>query len=300
MENFRRNWVIVMMLIAINSLFVSGNHAFAEGYIPMLREGRVWEYRGFGGYRDGPDRQPTAVYHYLKLDGCEKLNGESYSRAVLFKTTIAEIHEDRSESILSTEDRDQTLYFLRESEGKVYVLKSEGGQLVDRVDSKPDNLSLYDVVVYDWTLEDGDPWRYGEVSGFSADECPKVMYGEPVQVGPDECRVMNFNTMAYVTFIEGIGVLANGSFGDYTFDIPVHLTPWINLDKPGIDSYLARVCDDGQLVYDAPVDYLNSVVSVGEEADLSEKVFYDLAGRAVTGKLSSGIYIHEGKKIMVR
>lgn len=107
MENFRRNWVIVMMLIAINSLFVSGNHAFAEGYIPMLREGRVWEYRGFGGYRDGPDRQPTAVYHYLKLDGCEKLNGESYSRAVLFKTTIAEIHEDRSESILSTEDRDQ-------------------------------------------------------------------------------------------------------------------------------------------------------------------------------------------------
>jgi len=273
--------------------------AAEETYVPMIREGRVWEYAGFGGFKEGSDRVPMSVYHFIKFDDCVNVNGETYRRAVLFKTVFTE-KRDGSENVLSVESRDLTLYFMRESDAKVYVLRADNGRIVDYIDPAADNSSLHEEVVYDWTLNEGDPWRYGEMSGRVEDFCPKVMYGESVFIGSDKCRVMNFSTMSYVCFIEGIGVLDNGSLGDYTFDIPTHLEPWINLEKPGIDSHLSRVYDNDELVYGKPVEYSNSVTSVCMENDQEKELIYDLYGRAVTERLERGIYIQGGRKIIIK
>ena len=74
--------------------------AEGEAYVPMIREGRVWEYSGFGGFKEEPDQTPMFVYHFIKFDGSVHLNGETYSRAVLFKTILTERPDDDTEKNL--------------------------------------------------------------------------------------------------------------------------------------------------------------------------------------------------------
>lgn len=289
--------IIYLLVIVFIALSIRMS---AEKYVPTIREGRVWEYSGFGGYVEGSDHVPMHVYHFIKFDGYVSVNGETYSRAVLFKRIFTEKRDGESENVLSEESKDMTLYFLREADAKVYVLKTGNGTLVNRIDAVTDNPALYEEVIYDWSLNDGDIWNHGEMSELPEEDCPRVAYGTPVLVGLDKCRVMSFSKIDIITFIEGVGVLRNGSIGDYFLDVPVHLQHWINLEKPGIDSYLLRVYDEDKLVYGNPVNYASSVKSVGTESGQSGEVIYDLSGRVVTERVERGIYIQGGKKLIIK
>ena len=129
---------------------------------------------------------------------------------------------------------------------------------------------------------------------------------EPIMIDGYPCSRLayigeNGDTLAYV--VEGIG------FDSY--DMGDLLTPFTRKPDPNADYQewcgLSHVVKDGQIIYkgmryrDGAFDGVNEVVNDKTKRTLDPR-YYDLTGRCVGTEVPTtpGIYIHQGKKIVVR
>ena len=129
---------------------------------------------------------------------------------------------------------------------------------------------------------------------------------EPVEIEGVSCRrwvIMGEDGGALAYVVEGIG------FDSY--DMGDLLTPFTCRPDPEADYQewcgLSHVIKDGQIIYKG-MRYRNGVVT-GVEDLMTDKTsrpldprYYDLMGRALGTEVPTtpGIYIHQGKKVMVR
>ena len=242
----------------------------ASDYVPMIREGRVWEYTAQGTYTD-----PNCTYiHYLKFDGNRvEANGKTYNRVVLFKTNAyrpKQLSEDKWKvSLYSEEDRDDTMYYMREEDGRVYTLVqkeklSDTRESVTMVSEDPvnlpDNVSTDEFLVYDWNRQEGETmlypilssgWEIG--SGGDLDLVNMIIrYQTPVSVEGEECKVKRLENEVFwidMDVIEGIGPTFNGTLGALNFTMISGVPD--NSRYPMLQCRLNRVFDgEGNVVYE--------------------------------------------------
>lgn len=228
--------------------------ALAAEYVPMIREGRVWEYTGYSTVYDG------AAFHYMKFDGTETVDGTEYHRFVQFKSLV--FGENRK--LAYSNNSVSQVYYLREEPGKVFVLcEKNSGKIVNQEiasgDSGAGSPEYSEFKVYDFTLSDGATWEYPQAAGFSGVEggmSLDVKWETPVEIDGEQCRVMGFSNL-YVMgeddilyFIEGIGTTCNGILPAPNMDSVSGV--WDNTKEASIQSWLNRVFDsEGNVIYNS-------------------------------------------------
>lgn len=236
-------------LFTILLLSVSLLPAFAddETYVPMIREDRVWEYSGYSKVYDG------CVFHYMKFDGSETVNGMEYHRFVHFKTLIVNSDGEVAYRDYST----GPVYYLREEPGKVFVLcesdivvREEISQLAGRVEDP----KYSEFMAYDFEQLEGTEWGYpcmAAIDLISATIPAVVRWESPINIEGESCRVQRFEGIANekkVKFIEGIGTTFNGCLPAPNFDDMTGLAD--NTYSASLQSCLNRVLDGkGNVVY---------------------------------------------------
>ncbi len=269
------------------------------GYQPTVRDGRVWEYRSYGGHPDNDRNRGNYVYHFISFDGdVMEFDHRAYRVARIIRKVTTETSVDTPEFIVSDEVCDTPLYAMCEEKDRVYVLLDGEGEYVTHIGPDTDISGFHNKLLYDWTLGEGDLWTYDLFEGMSPESCPTVSYDDPVMIGGEECRVMNIDG---ISLIEGLGTTFNGSLGSYTFERTTCMEPWINTDRPGIDSSLVRVYDsEDNLLYGSPFVSGNSVDGIEADAAGSNAPVYDVFGRRVRSTIPGSVYIRGGKKFVAR
>ncbi|MDE6393532.1 MAG: hypothetical protein K2L59_09740 [Muribaculaceae bacterium] len=269
------------------------------GYQPTVRDGRVWEYRSYGGHPDSDRNRGNYVYHFISFDGdVMEFDHRAYRVARIIRKVTTETSTDVPEFIVSDEVCDTPLYAMCEEKDRVYVLLDGEGEYVTHIGPDTDTSGFHNKLLYDWTLGEGDLWTYDMFEGMSPEFCPTVSYEDPVMIGGEECRVMNIDG---ISLVEGLGTTFNGSLGSYTFERPTCLEPWINTERPGIDSSLVRVYDsEDNLLYGSPFVSGNSVDGIEADAAGSDAPVYDVFGRRIDTTVPGSVYIRGGKKFVAR
>lgn len=278
---------------------------FQVSSVELVRTDRVWEYWGWDG-------QSSIIYiHYVDFDDSNPLmfGGNAYLRSRIFKSIkCEEIHLTTNPiqlKVIEEEDRDYTLFYMREDEGKVYSLLTE-----DKNENNEAEYNYRDWLVYDWNKENHSEWCYYpewlRCSGYISEMSPThVKYLESIIIDGEECKRMTlgWNGSYFpedIVFIEGIGCDAGGSLGYPIFDKLAGVAD--NSKYPQIDSYLNKVYNSsGEEIFfneKNPVkisSQINKVLSDGLQKDFNT---YDLDGNIINQTIAGSIYIRDGKKFV--
>lgn len=154
-----------VVVMAIASVAV-GFFASASDYVPTVREDRVWQYHYVSG--DPMTEEYTSLVLESRFDGEAEFNGVTYH---CFKTEV--------KHVLYGESRLFPVYYMRESDGKVYLYTPDS-----RIDKESAVIgSTYlpaemkesgEVVVYDFTCSKGSV-----ISGVNAGVCSYTVVSAP-------------------------------------------------------------------------------------------------------------------------
>ena len=226
-----------------------------DGYRPMIRQDRTWEYLQI--HRDLSGTTDYALFR-MKFDGSEVKNGKEYSRFVYcgdrssWTTTI----DYNTGTTISTDtvtvpNDNTTVYYLREEPGKVFILFPHDD--VWGYDGKNYDVKKGDeVLLYDFTLKDGESftgfWASGDFAGGLVDYPVRAL--DPVKVAEEECRVFGMTKDFHgacdgYRFAEEAGCL---DFGTLAAPDGVLRTTGLTTT----DTHLQKIYDaDGNVVYDA-------------------------------------------------
>lgn len=303
----------------------------AFGYVPMICDGRVWEYGG--GYRTADER--GQVFHYMKFDEHVVVNGKTYTGFGVFNSKYYRYDNDDNTYILSKDvERDGPVWLLREEEGKVYILYSGKdvssqsaltGLTVETSWPISENLDMSDPeeygesILYDFSLAEGEKIRlplWSDVLKPEESYVFEVSYGEELLIGEEECRVQFFNDArdsstagsgpkqygpgsghSLPCAIEGIGITYNGCLPYYSI-LLLSGQDYDNSYSPGPESYLRCVMDaNGNVLYgtDSPA----SIPGMQTEDSLND-ITYDVLGRRVSSTVPGSVYIRGGKKFVAK
>ena len=290
----------------------------ASDYVPMIREGRVWEYRG--PYEK--DREGGMVFHYMKFDGTVSINGMEYHQFGVFNSKFYRYDSDSDPAyVLSLdEERDGPVWFLREEAGKVYALTSgyflfESEWTNGNLPEPDDSAKGYgEILLYDFTLEEGAQMILPEWGYLGNKRDYLTVYKNPVMIDGDPCKVQQFVHEGYVgdrdmtakppyfnsTFplaIEGVGVTFNGCLPNFCMDL-TDGSHENNSRCPGAYSGLRSVRNaSGDVIYglDSPAGLTDFTV----ESDF-DMITYDVLGRRVSSTVPGGVYIRGGKKFVAK
>ena len=224
----------------------------ASDYVPMIREGRVWEYQGSYFIQD----EYGVIFHRMKFDGSVVFNEKEYHCFRLYESTL--INSDTGER--RTEKRDGPVFLLREEPGKVYALchdeyivKSYCGS--DGVPTLDGDKSLYeDFLIYDFTVVEDQTVNVPFGEDVAAAIPMHAMWDTPLIIEGEKCGVLRYSISGMleddIKYIEGVGVTANGC-------LPVFepmFTPSIfddSYEYPQRHSILNAVYDSaGETIYD--------------------------------------------------
>ena len=230
-------------------------------YLPMLKDGRQWNLVDV--YQKG-----IGEYHY-RIDGTEAVDGKECF------LTYASGYEIQEHGCTISKGSGGP-YYLSEKDGKINYMFGE----ISR-----------DVI--DLTLDTGTSIP-GKVMVLSIDTIP--VFGIPY-------RCIRFGIWNYwgepLYWIEGIGSTWNGPFGD-RFDSGHEI--------PGsyYGTRLLSVFDGDKCIFD--IDEFNKsrlATRVKECNDSpqpyeSSSAIFDLQGRRLTQKPAKGVYIQDGKKVVVK
>lgn len=319
----------ILLTAGIICLF-SCNISF--GYVPMIREGRVWEYGG--RYRAPGER--GKVFHYMKFDEQVVVNGKTYTGFGVFNSRYYRYDSEDNTYILSKdEEREGPVWLLREEEGKVYILyagkdvssqSAVTGHTVETAWPISENLDMSDPaeygesVLYDFSLAEGGKICLPSWSDVLKPDDPsyvfEVSYGEPMLIGDEECRVQFFydardsgttgsgpkqygsgsgHMLPYA--VEGIGITYNGCLSYYSIEL-LSGQDYDNSYSPGPESYLRCVMDaNGNVLYgtDSPA----SIPGMQIEDSLKD-ITFDVLGRRVSSTVPGSVYIRGGKKFVAK
>ena len=281
-------------------------------YVPMIREGRVWEYEGYFG-RNGEWGQ---VLHYMKFDGTVTVNDKEYHAFGIYNSKFYQtIGESRSDYTLSREEeRNGPVWFLREESGRVYVLMygDSAFEYVWTTGSLPE--AEYDeYVLYDFTLEEGAASCLLQWGNTVPGRMHETVYLDPVMIDGELCKAQSFrftdsvnevNTekMPFYGFgksiaLEGIGITFNGCLPYFCVDMKSSIGD-DNSRCPIDFSWLRSVRNSaGEIIYGQESPAAISEVMAERQ---SESDIYDVMGRRVDSTVPGSVYIRGGKKFVAR
>ncbi len=266
-------------------------------YVPFVREGVKWVYGIFNDdsfYPPDPLFPAGVTYLNLEFKGDTIINGKTYKA----------MHKYHGDAI-NTEN-DTIPIYLREENKVVYGIVPDGkcyadcpiGLSVDQ-DFYDLKLSGEEFVLYDFN----DPIAFcnvilNEKSG-SSDEY-QHLYTDTIAIGEHKAkRYVGNYCFSNFSIVEGIGYDGESSY-------PLFL--WWSLSFGGEATFgLSHVVKDGQIIYKGMRYRHGAFTGIDETvADRTQRPadpnYYNLMGRPV-GKdvpTAPGIYIHNGKKIVVR
>ncbi|MDE5644776.1 MAG: hypothetical protein K2I45_03955 [Muribaculaceae bacterium] len=288
----------------------------ASDYVPTVREDRIWEYSGCdvnGMHRyDENSWNSLVAYHFVKFVEKRKVGENEYSRLAVVRTkkysSMFETNEFGPNFLMSDEEKDMSLCWLREDDGVVYRLDdSPHRNPVCEIPANADPDRFVETVIYNWNLNEGEKMtlcRLPDDSGVEEDF--SVHYLPPTCVGGTVCRVMTFADDHFVKavddrfyIIEGIGANYNGHLGVYFLDLMTGTAN--NAESPGIQSVLKRVYDgDGNLIYGEEMPGPSAIEGIFDDDCISGDIIYDILGRRVRSTVPGGVYIRGGKKFVAR
>ena len=270
-------------------------------YVPFVREGVKWVYyitNADDPYPSDPRYSEGITFYNLELKGDTIINGKTYKA----------MHKYYGDAI--NRENDTIPVYLREENKVVYAIVPDGKKYIDcplgnRFFSRVDPYSGEEYILYDFSnpdafwdgilnIEEEDLGLYGDSYDY---------VGQDV-IPLDSCYVQMFTGKLFdaIEFHTVVGV---------GLDSPLRGTPlnFFNLGYiPGmVTFYFSHVVKDGQIIYkgmcyhEGAFDGIDEAVA-DRTAWPADPRYYDLMGRAVGTDVPTipGIYIHQGKKIVVR
>lgn len=305
--------MMVRILLTTSIALLSSIGIIASGYMPLIEQGKVWEYRGSYSRQVDGRNEAGLVNHFMKFDGTATVGGKTYSCFMLYKSEYYRGTDVYGElELAETKDCDGPRYFLREEGEKVYVLTHE-----DRIFSTDKSIeecfggtgssSGYgEFLRYDFSLSDGDSFILPAGVNVGPDGLMPVTVKieNPVRVGDRECKAMTFTgdngqSVYPGSVVEGIGPTEDG-------DLAVFGPPYLagspdNALLPGQGSVLVRVYSgDGNLIYGEELPTPGAVGDIFKDNDNSNVTIFDVMGRRVSSTVPGSVYIRGGRKFVAK
>ena len=278
-------------------------------YVPFVREGVKWVYYynnpDGGFYPPRPDLAIGKVYLTLEFKGDTVINGKTYQA----------MHKYFGDAI--NEENDTVPIYMREENKVVYGFVTDCNKYY--ADCPIGVRSFY--CVYDSILDGkefvlydfNDPATFlTELIYYENDEespypcIYNTLSIDTISVGNHRVRKfdlgVNNSTTSDFCIIEGIGFdFENPVQSGYTL-FPLRPT---SMSRPYDEFALSHVIENGEVIYKAyhfgTPDGIDEVVADGARSPIDPN-YYNLMGQPVGRELPTtpGIYIHQGKKIVVR
>ena len=326
----KQYFTLLLMVISILPTMADG-----EANEPMVREDRVWEYRG-DYFLPG---EHGIVYHLMRFNGGMEVNGHEYHCFELFKSTFYEsvVHEDGySYEFSREENRDYPKFLLREEPGKVYILTEvfnagkgtyedivqiNDDEKLNAIQGNSGGSEYREFLLYDFTKAEGEihplPNWLAVDQDYELDRYNCfLIYDDPVTIDDNDCRARHFKISEENEFkpewsnhklasygiqiIESIGVTYNGCLPYFSpFE---YLGMMYDSSKlPYRESRLEKVYDAGGNVIFNRTE--NSEVGVKVTTEIkpnNSDEIYDIMGRRIDRALPGSVYIRDGKKFVGR
>ena len=291
------------LLISILALLGMTQAAAQEyEYVPFVREGVKWVYfynnRGNQYYPPDPDLQTGTVYLNLEFKGDTLINGKDYK--ALHKYYRNAINEENDTIPIYLREENKVVYGIV-PDGKTYAdcpigNICEGGVIFEDI-RDGNEFVLYDFqdpVAY-WGSHYNDLWDDSIYIFISIDT---IAIGN--HLAKKYINSLREGLLFYI--IEGVGI--DSPTNGYT------LFPFRPMGTGTNDASFkfSHVIEDGQIVYKGfnfnPDDWngIDEVVAEKPQARQVDDNYYNLMGQPMGKTLPTapGIYIHHGKKIVVR
>ena len=241
-------------------------------YQSLLREDRVW-VNYMDNNSDDPAHEFSYTYSYY-LSGDTIINGLKYKKCYMHVNDVESAKNTTSCGYLFVWDNSHVIACLREEGNKVFVRP----ELFDAIPTE--DLS-YNETTGDYLLYD-----------FGAYEL-KFNVGE-TKIADKTCKT--YSNKSGVAYIETIGAVDFGTL--LVPDWPVATCTTFNM------SGLSHVIDKEDNIIYKSKKYHNASSSITDIKQLSlenTSCYYNLQGQAVDIKSApAGIYIHNGKKVVVK
>ena len=283
-----------LFLIVLALLGISQAMAQEYEYVPFVREGAKWVYVC---YDDMEYNEP--IYYSFEMSEDVLIGEKNYKPVIVTHYIYGG----------GKEVEDFIPVYLREENKVVYAIQPDGiqypqcpvgiGDYFSYWDTKPtttEEFILYDfndpIALYDSIFSNHSAVGPGYVTYTST---------EMVTIGncQSKCHYYQHGIDENDRIIEGIGY--DGNFGTPLFYFELYLTGF------QVGYTLSHVIEDGKIIYKG-INY-DPNIRVGLDEVVEDKVvrpldanYYDLMGRRVGTEVpqAPGIYIHQGKKIIVR
>ena len=281
----------------------------------MVKEGRQWSYVYSVTYRVHGNTVTAYTFYKYEFDGTIELNGKTYMK--LYETELDEYGRGHSpEYVLGLREENGRVYANYEEYLKVAICIEPDANWFDPCAMPYTVTEDGEVLLYDFTLDTGDYFGATDISVKSYingktrmtlandEECDvfsvwRLWYGGDEDEEYDE-SLWNARS-SWDTVISGIGSQKS-------------LINWLNTREIAYNGDIVReylnVCVVGnELVYKNPhyvqdVFFDDLVTGIGRiKSDASRDVkpcLYDLSGRKVEGRPRPGVYIKDGRKVVVK
>lgn len=187
----------ILFIVGLAAVLPATSASTDEGYRPMIRQDRTWEYLQTRTELDPSTavRTNKNTLFRMKFDGTEEKNGKEYHKFIYCGdcsswTTTEDYRTGATTSsdTVTVPNEDATIYYLREEPGKVFILfpYDRGWDFVDngyKVEKGEE------VLLYDFTLKDGESftgfWSSAGFEGGLIDYPVRTL--DPVKVAGEEC-----------------------------------------------------------------------------------------------------------------
>ena len=283
-ENNKNIVYMKKFLILFLSILPYVLHAQETSGLSFLKEGKEWKYEWVNIYIDEAtkqvDREAYTEFSFV-VQGDTLVDGVAYKK-MQADTTLTKFPFTRWLN-------DQ---IIREENGKVY-----GTYYPNRLSpSKTDTIEL----LFDFNMQIGEPWKAGYMQ-------PQAKDVQVVNIRGIDRKVIYFDYGKYL--VEGIGHICEEFTSDHSSGhgscgwMPHQ---WIYLSSMYEDSYfdLQSCWEDGVCVFskNEDMEVIRSAATAVKEVQKASPsgVFYDLQGRRVQGQPKHGVYIQNGRKVMVK
>ena len=281
-----------------------------EDYVPFVREGVKWVYYYINPFSSGTLEMPSGKQYYcFELTGDVQIGDKNYKPVVLTHYLDMDGREKEEENF--------TPAYLREEGKVVYALHPDGiqhprcpvgiDQTIGRtaqglpIPAADSEFMLYDFNdpkgFYDTFFEEKNELYDSEGLGTYIEYLKTDMV--PLGLHQSKCHYFNSQFDRVTMIIEGVGF-------DGVVGMPLFYFEGM-WQEPRVDYYLSHVIEDGEIIYKGIHYDPDNRVAIDEVmtdrgAVVMDGYYYNLMGQPV-GKdvpTTPGIYIHNGKKIVVR